>query len=110
MFFHIDEQPKDYGINAALALRPILYSVSFWPSMQPLSFASKLFYMQTKSRFQKVAAFRSSFPHRRRRQWVSYFYYGCLYNRTVCVIMRCPVVNNVAMLHLAWQHKIIPAS
>ncbi|MBX2920222.1 MAG: hypothetical protein KF741_13340 [Ferruginibacter sp.] len=66
--------------------------------------------MQNSSRSSAASSFRASFPGRRRRQWVSYFFYGCLYNAQVCVIMRCPVVNGVALVHLAWQHKIIPAS
>lgn len=66
--------------------------------------------MQKSFRSSAAATFRSNFPGRRRRQWVSYFFYGVLYNKPVCVIMRCPVVNGIAMGHLAWQHKIIAAS
>lgn len=46
-------------------------------------------------------------PERKKRKWISYCYYGCLYNEVVKVVMRCPVVNGVALIHLAWQHKIV---
>lgn len=53
-----------------------------------------------------------SFPFsgRRRRSWVSFIKSGCHYNRIVYVVYRCPVVAGVALYHLAWQHRIVPAS
>jgi hypothetical protein len=46
---------------------------------------------------------------RRRRPWVSFIEYGCDYDIVVCVVYRCPVKNGVPLLHLRWQHKIVPA-
>jgi hypothetical protein len=51
------------------------------------------------------------FPgHRRRRSWVSFIIVGCHYDSLVYAVYRCPVVNGVPMHHLAWLHKIVPAS
>jgi hypothetical protein len=49
------------------------------------------------------------FPFRgvRRRKWVSYVSYGCLYDSIVMVVYRAPVINNIIQYHLAWQHKIV---
>ncbi|MBX2888010.1 MAG: hypothetical protein KF829_05105 [Ferruginibacter sp.] len=49
------------------------------------------------------------FPSRRRRQWVSFLVTGCHYSRLVHVVYRCPVVAGVPLVHLAWQHKVVPA-
>ena len=46
---------------------------------------------------------------RRRRAWISYESYGCLYDSTVCIVYRCPVVDGVPVVRLSWQHKVIPA-
>ena len=48
-------------------------------------------------------------PGRRRRPWVSFVMVGCLYGSIVYVVYRCPVVGGVALYHLAWQHRIVPA-
>ena len=48
------------------------------------------------------------FYRRRPRRWLSYCYYGCLYDRIVLVVMRCPVINGAPAYHLAWQHAIRP--
>ena len=50
------------------------------------------------------------FPGRRRRQWVSFVTTGCLYNSFVYVVYRCPVKAGVPLYHLAWVHRIVPAS
>ena len=46
---------------------------------------------------------------RKKRKWISFVYYGCQYDEIVMVIMRCPVKNGAAQIHLAWQHKIVAA-
>lgn len=46
---------------------------------------------------------------RKKRKWISYCYYGCLYNEVVKVVMRCPMVDGIALINLAWQHKIVVA-
>lgn len=51
----------------------------------------------------------SNFPGRRRRKWVSFITTGCHYDQIVYVVHRCPVVNGIAQVHLAWQHRIVPA-
>ena len=48
-----------------------------------------------------------AFPERKKRKWISYYYYGCLYTDIVKVVMRCPVKDGVALTHLAWQHKVV---
>jgi hypothetical protein len=48
-------------------------------------------------------------PGRRRRKWISYCYYGCEYDQIVKVVMRCPIINGIVLIKLAWQHKIIQA-
>lgn len=50
------------------------------------------------------------FPGRRRRQWVSWLSTGCLHGSLVHVVFRCPVVAGVPLVHLSWQHKVVPAS
>ncbi len=50
------------------------------------------------------------FPGRRRRQWVSFLVTGCHYSSLVHVVYRCPVVAGVPLVHLAWVHRIVPAS
>jgi len=47
------------------------------------------------------------FLSRRRRKWISYSYYGCWNDEIVMVVMRCPVKDGIAQIHLAWQHKIV---
>lgn len=47
---------------------------------------------------------------RRRRKWISFCYYGCQYDEIVMVVMRCPVIDGIILIHLAWQHKIVSAS
>ncbi len=51
----------------------------------------------------------SNFPGRRRPKWVSFVTSGCQNDRYVYVVYHCPVVNGVAHVHLAWQHRIVPA-
>ena len=43
---------------------------------------------------------------RKRRKWVSYYFHGCLYDRVVIVVMRCPVIDGIPVIHLSWQHKV----
>jgi hypothetical protein len=51
----------------------------------------------------------SHFPGRRRRSWVSLVSTGCHNGQVVYVVHRCPVVAGMVQLHLAWQHKVLPA-
>lgn len=51
----------------------------------------------------------SNFPGRRRRKWVSFVTSGCHNDQYVYVVYHCPVVAGVAQVHLAWQHRIVPA-
>ena len=51
----------------------------------------------------------SYFPGRRRRAWVSFTSVGCYNDAVVYVIWRCPVVSGIALIYLAWQHRIVPA-
>ena len=51
----------------------------------------------------------SNFPGRRRRKWVSFVTSGCHNDQYVYVVHHCPVVAGVAQVHLAWQHRIVPA-
>jgi hypothetical protein len=56
-----------------------------------------------------IAFFRQGIDLRRPRKWVSWLSTGCLYDSMVHVVYRCPVVNGVPLVHLSWQHKIVPA-
>ena len=51
----------------------------------------------------------SHFPGRRRRSWVSFINTGCHNDQVVYVVYRCPVINGLAQVHLAWQHRVVPA-
>ena len=51
-------------------------------------------------------AFRS--PDRKKRKWISYTYYGCHNDQIVMVVMRCPLVDGIALVNLSWQHKLVP--
>jgi len=51
---------------------------------------------------------KNAFSGRRRRKWISYTYYGCLYDEIVLIVMRCPIIKGQPVLNLSWQHKIVP--
>ncbi len=57
-----------------------------------------------------IAFFRQGFAPRRPRKWVSWLSTGCLHDRMVHVVYRCPVVAGVPLVHLSWQHKVVPAT
>ncbi len=48
------------------------------------------------------------FPGRKRRKWVSFVTTGCYNDNYVYVVHHCPVLNGVAQVHQAWQHRVIP--
>lgn len=50
----------------------------------------------------------SNFSGRRRRSWVSFITTGCYNDQVVYVVHRCPVVNGIAQVNMAWQHKVVP--
>ncbi len=101
--------PKDYGINTKQSHKAIFYSVSFWSAKTPVSLRLQMhvilfFYFKC---ILMSASF--PFPGRRRRQWVSWLSTGCLHGSLVHVVFRCPVVGGVPLVHLSWQHKVVPA-
>ncbi|MEO6671280.1 MAG: hypothetical protein ABIN36_17490 [Ferruginibacter sp.] len=51
----------------------------------------------------------SRFHGRRRRSWVSFITTGCHNGQVVYVVYRCPVVNGMAHVNSAWQHRVVPA-
>lgn len=102
--------PKDYGINTSPQHKANFYSVSFWSAKTPVSLRLQMHVILFFHLKCIVMSASFPFPGRRRRQWVSFLVTGCHHSSLVHVVYRCPVIAGVPLVHLAWVHRIVPAS